>query len=485
MNASLNNHSPSPRFAIIGAGISGLACCWYLQKYSPNATIELFEASDQVGGVIQTTLASSMLIEQGADNFATLLPDALRFIEDMRIRDEFISPKTEHRMAQVVCRGKVIPIPNGFSLMQPTQLLSILTTPTLSVQGRMRVLCEYFVQRRLSDGDESVESYAIRRLGRECFEQLIEPIVGGIFTARSETLSMQAAMPQFVAMEREHGGLIRAALAKRKNQSKQDQSARQATGARYDQFLAPKQGMTWWMKAIANQLKTSVRLRHRVEILDKNADGIWTVSGKTNDSSTSSFQSAFDGVVLALPSNRSASLLQRTKPQAAKLLHRIPYASSAIGILAVPRNEIMPECLCFGIVVPKKEQRQCLAISLTSEKYKGRCAEDLVLVRVFMGGAVRPELIELRDDELLAIARSEVKSLLGVSSLPRWQSLIRWNEAMPQYLIGHTQLIQQTRSALGEDATLKLIGNGLEGVGIPQCIKLARQAAEQLASLYS
>ncbi len=151
-------------------------------------------------------------------------------------------PNPEHRFAQVVHAGKVYPIPNGFSLMQPTQMAAILASPLLSWSGRLRILGEYFVRPRVSSEDESVESFAVRRLGRECFDRLVEPIVGGIFTARAETLSMHATMAQFVAMEKEHGSLIRAALAKRKSENQADKTARKATGARYDQFIAPKQG---------------------------------------------------------------------------------------------------------------------------------------------------------------------------------------------------------------------------------------------------
>jgi oxygen-dependent protoporphyrinogen oxidase len=220
---TVSQNTDSTKIAVVGAGISGLTVAWYLQRLLPNAQIDVFESAHQIGGVIQTTIADPFLAELGADNFATLVPDALRMVEEMGIRDEFIGPNADHRIAQVVRNGKVLPIPNGFSLMQPTRLSAVLTTPILSPFGRMRLISEFCVTQRKSDDDESVESFAVRRLGRECFERLVEPIVGGIFTARAETLSMQAAMPQFVAMEKEFGGLIRGALAKRKSQSRAHQ----------------------------------------------------------------------------------------------------------------------------------------------------------------------------------------------------------------------------------------------------------------------
>lgn len=473
-----------PRFAVVGAGISGLTAAWYLERLVPTAHVDVFESANQVGGVIQTHSSPPFLNELGADNFATLVPDALRMVDEMGIRHEFISPKAENRFAQVVRNGKVVPIPTGFSLMQPTNLSSILSTPVLSIAGKIRTLAEYFIQKRTSLVDESVESFAIRRLGRECFDRLVEPIVGGIFTARAETLSMQAAMPQFVAMEREFGGLIRNSLAKQKNQSQSERSASQATGARYDQFLAPKQGMSWWLNHIAMLLRHPVQLGQKVVRLAKNEDGSWAIHFKgtgSNGESTDGLAN-YHAVCVALPGPRAAVLLKTAMPQVSERLDRIPYASSAVAVLAVQRNEIPPNALCFGVVVPKLEHRDCLAISLASEKYNGRSPSDLVLARVFMGGAIRPELMDKSDDELLGIARKEVKELFGAGSLPRFQRLVRWNEAMPQYLVGHPQLAAAVRQMIELDPSIRLVGNALDGVGIPQCVRLARQAAEHFAA---
>jgi oxygen-dependent protoporphyrinogen oxidase len=478
--------TPGPRIAIVGAGISGLSLAWHLERMLPGCHVELFEASDRVGGVIQTKTEEPFLAELGADNFATLVPYALRMVEEMGLRNEFFGPKPDHRIAQVVRDGKVLPIPNGFSLMQPTRFTSVLFTPTMSLSGRLRLISEYFVKQRTSSEDESVESFAVRRLGQECFDRLVEPIVAGIFTARAETLSMQAAMPQFVSMEKEHGGLIRATLAKSKSQSRSDQSARQATGARYDQFLAPKNGMSWWIKSIASSLNASIHCLSRVSEIQKTHDGKWELklsSSTTSEAAaTSTTNGNWDAVCLALPSHRSANILKRANSKVASMLERIPYASSAVAILALNKSEIHPKAFCFGVVVPKMEHRDCLAISLSSEKYSGRCPDDTVLARVFMGGAIRPEMLEKSDEQVLAIARKEVQELLGVTSLPRWQSLVRWNEAMPQYLLGHKQLVAGIRDAVAGEPSLRIIGNAFDGVGIPQCIKLARETAEHFAA---
>jgi oxygen-dependent protoporphyrinogen oxidase len=473
-----------PRIAIVGSGISGLSLAWYLQKRLPHASLTLIDSNRMVGGVIQTHVEAPYLIELGADNFATLVPDALQFVEEMGIRDEFVAPKREHRFAQVVRDGKLVPIPSGFSLMQPTKLTSILTTQTMSLAGRMRVLAEYFVPPRDRDDDESVESFAVRRLGRECFDRLIEPIVGGIFTARSETLSMQAAMPQFLEMEREHGGLIKAVLAKRKRQTQAEKMAKTATGARYDQFLAPKRGMSWWLNRIRDDLKGSVYLGHTVMSTTKNADGTWSLEVRGPDESSTPEHMEFDALCLAVSAPAASHLVKSVHPSLSSLLQRVPYASSAVAVLALNKNELSENARCFGVVVPAIERRESIAISLSSEKYDGRCPDDTLIARIFMGGALNPEILDKSDEQLLSAAKKEVRELLGIQSLPRWQRIVRWNSAMPQYLVGHRDWLQSVRNELAQEPTLRLIGNAYDGVGIPQCIRQARMTADYFTSLF-
>jgi oxygen-dependent protoporphyrinogen oxidase len=468
------------RIAVVGAGITGLAAAWYLQR--EGREVQVFESLGRIGGVIDTLDPSQApyLIECGADNFATLLPDAWELVRQMGLESEFISPSKDYRIAQVVRRGRLYPIPNGFSLMQPTRMGSILSTPILSVAGKLRVLQEAFIPAKRDGQDESVESFAVRRLGRECFERLVEPIVGGIFTAKADRLSMQAAMPQFVRMEREHGSLIRAAFAKRRQQSAENRSAREASGARYDQFTAPKLGMKWWLSKLAEPLGPRLHLNHRVEVLERRPDSLWELRlVDARDDSARIEQ--FDGVCLAVPSYIAGGLLRALDNQLADHLESIEYASSAIAVLAVRRDEIRPESFCFGSIAPTVERRNCLAISLSSEKYAGRSPSDTVIMRVFMGGAVRPELLELPDDSLLKLAFEEVRELFGVRTVPHFERLIRWNRAMPQYHVGHVQRVARIRELVSKYPGLALVGNAYDGVGIPQCIRSAKFAVADLA----
>ena len=483
------------RIAVIGGGISGLATAWYLErglaeKGLPNASVHVLDSGKRVGGVIQTLshehsnpiapeFSEPYLIEYGADNFATLLPDAMQLVREMGLESEFITPKKDFRIAQVVHNGKLYPIPNGFSLMQPTRMGAILATPILSFPARLRVLAEAFVKPKIDQEDESVASFAIRRLGNECFERLVEPIVGGIFTAKAETLSMQAAMPQFVRMEREYGSLIRAAFAKRRNMSVEGRSAREASGARYDQFVAPKRGMSWWLEELARPLGNRLHLHSTATSLRELDSGRWEVKYRQSDYGHEHLE-IFDAICLALPGYRSAELLSAPYPTVATHLRRIPYASSAIAVLALSRAEIKRNAFCFGSISPAIEHRNCLAISLSSEKYSGRCPDDTVLARVFMGGALRSDLLNQDDETLLKLAKQEMAELFGPRSKPKWERVVRWEQAMPQYLVGHLNLVREIRTQVSKIDTLELTSNAFDGVGIPQCVRGAKQSAERL-----
>jgi oxygen-dependent protoporphyrinogen oxidase len=221
-------------------------------------------------------------------------------------------------------------------------------------------------------------------------------------------------------------------------------------------------------------------LNHRVEVLERRPDSLWELRlVDARDDSARIEQ--FDGVCLAVPSYIAGGLLRALDNQLADHLESIEYASSAIAVLAVRRDEIRPESFCFGSIAPTVERRNCLAISLSSEKYAGRSPSDTVIMRVFMGGAVRPELLELPDDSLLKLAFEEVRELFGVRTVPHFERLIRWNRAMPQYHVGHVQRVARIRELVSKYPGLALVGNAYDGVGIPQCIRSAKFAVADLA----
>lgn len=491
MSNTDSNQISGKRLAIIGGGITGLSAAWHAQQ--AGFEIELFESAEKLGGILGTIYWDGRLIEGAADNFATLDDEALQWCRKLGLENEFISPSADHRLAMVLHRGVPKPIPAGFSLVQPTRIWPIATTPVLSLFGKLRLMYEYFVPPRRSEEDESLFDFAHRRLGKETFERLVEPIVGGIFTADPKRLSMQATLPQFVRMEKEHGGLIKGFLAQRRklrqaklSQENKASSARQhtieqqASGARYAQFMAPKKGMSWWIDAIEKQLtRTKIHLNTQVRSIQHiSTSGVperWTLTLGDNT------QRDFDAVIIATPSAAASRLLQNVDTTTSERLSKLRTASSAVVAMIIRRQDVSKMAWCFGIVIPQIEKRQVLAVSFTGLKYPGRVQEDELLVRIFMGGSTHPEMMQWSDEKLTQIASEELAQMIGWKGQTRWTKVIRWVDAMPQYDVGHVARVAEMETGLAANhPSLRVAGASFGGVGIPQCVRSGRRAAEQL-----
>lgn len=477
------------RIAVIGGGISGLAAAHRLIELAPKPRLTLFEASDRLGGVLQTERSEGYLLEHSADNFITNVPWAVELCRRVGLADRLLPTRGDQRRALVVHRRRLVPIPAGFHLLSPSQLGPLMRSPLLSWRGKARLLAEWFIPARRAGGDESLASFTRRRLGREAFERLVQPLVSGIYTADAERLSMAAALPRFLNMERQDGGLLRggfkAAAHRSSGPAAQSSENDASSGARYGLFVAPRDGMSSLVAAIAERLPPeALRLSTPVLKLTLNAEiqpgeaggepGPWLVS-------TASGVERFDAVVVALPAPSAAALLESSDAELAGLLRRIAYAGSAIVLAGYRREQIAHALDAFGFVVPAVERRGMLATSFSSVKFADRASQDRVLLRVFFGGADRPEQLDLDDSALTAMAREELGELLGVRGDPELLRVARWPATMPQYHVGHVELVAEIERLASRYSNLALAGNAYHGVGIPNCIHSGEQAAERLA----
>ena len=362
---------------------------------------------------------------------------------------------------------------------------SVLTSPIFSPWAKLRLAAEYFVPRRMTEGDESVASFVRRRLGREVLDRLVQALVGGIYTADPEKLSLRATMPRFLEMEREYGSLIRAS---RRRANQQPHLAIQGSGARYELFMTLQGGVSELIEALSQRVTKSatIRFNEPISTLTSNA-----VTGRYQLRPNSGLIEEFDAVVVALPSYQAAELLsgsgapnqQPTASSAAPLgdlLRKIEYSSTAVVASGHKLIDVRHPLNAFGLVIPTIENRQILAVSFASRKFSGRAPNDGVQLRTFVGGAMQPELLDKTDDEILAIVRHELADTLGVSGHEEFAIVTRHRHSMPQYHTGHIELIQQIEKQLSIHPGLALAGNAYHGVGIPDCIHSGEKAAAQL-----
>ena len=470
------NPTSKHRIAVIGGGLSGLATAAKLNLADPGLEICLFESQSRLGGVIYSEHVDDFLVDHGADMFATNPPGVLDFCEQLGVSDRLIVAEESRRGARIVHRGRLVPVPDGFVLMRATQLSPLLKTPLLSVMGKLRFLTERWVKSAGEQTDElhdeSVAHFVRRRMGAETLDRLVAPLVAGIYTADVAKLSMRSTMGSFMDMEQEYGSLAKATVARRR--SGEDSVERMSAGARYSQFRSFRGGMYELIEAMASELsRQSLRLQTTVQSISRDVDR-WelTLDGGQRE--------RFDHVVVATPPRAAARLLQDVVSVAARELAEVESASTAIVVLGVRRSDIYKDIDTFGFVVPPIEKRKILACSFASHKFAGRAPEDHVLIRVFVGGSLQPELLALDDQELIQLARTELSSLIGLEGDPVMAKVVRWMNAMPQYHVGHAARVSKIEQAVKQAPGLSIASNVLHGVGIAPVIRMADQVAKEV-----
>ena len=463
------------RVVVVGGGIAGLAAAHRLAELARAEgralDLVLLEAADRLGGTIRTERVDGFLLEAGADSFISEKPWALALAERIGLGARLQRTDDHFRRTYVVRGGRLRPLPEGFLLLAPTRAWPVLASGVFSWRGKLRLGLDLILPRRPAAGDESLGSFVRRRLGREALERVAQPLVGGIYTADPDRLSLAATMPRFLALEREHRSLI---LGLRR--TARGGEATGASGARWSLFVTLAGGMAELVAALAARLPTgAVRLSTPVAAVAPAPDG-WRVDLRDGPPLHA------DGVVLAGPAPAMGVLVSGADRPLAALLGGIAYASSATVALAFPRAAIRHPLDGFGFVVPRAEGRAILACTFSSVKYPGRAPAGFALLRVFVGGAMQAGLLARGDRALLQLAHEDVASLLGITGDPVLSRVWQHPGTMPQYDVGHLERVEAIESRLETLPGLALAGGAYRGVGIADCVHSGEAAAERLNS---
>jgi oxygen-dependent protoporphyrinogen oxidase len=461
------------RILVIGGGITGLAAAYRLRELADElgiaVEVSLLEASQRLGGALETVVSDGFIIETGADSFLSEKPWAMSLAQRLGIAKMMVRTQERFRKTLVVHAGCLVEIPAGFTLIAPTYFPPILRSPLFTWHGKLRMLMEPLIPRRRATTDESLGSLVTRRLGREVLERVAQPLAAGIYTADPAQISAAATMPRFVEMERQFGSIIRglrAAALGREGES------RTVSGARWSLFVSFNRGVGTLIEALAASLGDVVLRGQRVVALNRRPSNQWRVrlaQGTEIDA---------DAIVCTAPAASAAELLRPLDQTLGAQLAEIRYASAATVNLAFRAGDFAVAPSCFGFVVPAAESRQIIAGSFSSLKFAGRAPVGMILVRVFIGGELNRTMMTLPDDQMIAAARSELESLLQVSAPPLLTHVRRWPDSMPQYTLGHLDRVLAIRERLTRHPGLTLAGAYLDGVGIPDCVRQGDAAAD-------
>ncbi len=466
--------------AIVGGGIAGLATAFALLERSQQAGIPVIctvlERSPSWGGKIVTHRVGDLVTEAGPDSFLSQKPAGLQLIDKLGLTDQVIDTNKTATKACVYSQGRLRDLPEGLVVITPGQVGPFLRSGLLSPAGLLRMGMDMILPAGRSQEDESLASFFRRRFGRQAFERMMEPLMAGIYAGDAEQLSIKATFPRFPELERTHGSVIRGMLATRA-----EASAAPAAGRKRTTFVSLKNGLEDLVAALRRSLTdrgVTLRSGAPVESLRVRSHelGRWTYDVMLSGGGALSV----DGLILATPAFVSAELLRPLTPIAGGLLERIPYASTATVAMAYPAATVGSGVQGFGFVVPRVEQRDLIAATWTSLKWPRRAPPDQVLVRCYLGGVGREAVLELDDSSLIGRVRTELQRICGLTAEPTYVEVNRWTKAMPQYVLGHLERLDEIETALSRFGGLVLTGSAYRGVGIPDCIRDGAIAADRV-----
>ena len=489
------------RTAIIGGGIAGLAAAYELQKArAANPAIEytLFESRDRLGGSLATDVYQGTVLERGPDSFLTEKPAAAELCRELGLGPDLIPSNDADRKTWIVVKNRLVGLPDGLMFLVPTKLVPTALSPLFSIATKIRMGLELLHPPRPSTQDESVAALVERHFGKEAVDRLADPLLSGIYGGDATQLSARTVLPRLVEMEVEYGSLsrgmlaahkkMRAAMAARANAGsgpgapapdRLKSVGAQPTGPR-SIFTGLRGGLQQLAEAITARLDPlAIRLSTAVDSIERTAAG-WqiTAAGET---------SVYDAVIVASPAWAASAMLSTVDAELANELAGIPYSSSITVNLVYDEAKIgdLPEG--FGFLVPASSGRAMLACTFAHRKFLGRTAPGRAVLRAFLGGMRNEALMAEPDNVLIATVRRELTEILGARVIgphiePEFAQVNRWRRAMAQYAVGHKERMARINARVAMLPGLHLAGNAYDGIGIPDCIRLGRKAAQAIAA---
>jgi protoporphyrinogen/coproporphyrinogen III oxidase len=440
---------------IVGGGIAGLSAAYDLANAGVAHT--LIEKQSRVGGVIETRQWEDCVMECGPDSFISAKPEAMKLIQELGLAGDVIGSNDEQRVTYIQRHGKLVRLPEGTTMFVPTRPSSMLASPLVGWGTKVRMGMEFFRGPKTYP-DRSVSEFVTDHFGRETLDYLAEPLLSGVYGGDPDQLSVASVLPRFVEMERTKGSLARTLMAAR-------------TGAKRSEplFRTLKSGLG----CLVDRLAAKATVVHgAAEAIERREGGFRVrVHGDWMEA---------DQLVVACPAWAAGDLLCDVDSRLASLLRMIPYTSSAIAQMVFRASEFDGQRAGTGFLVPRAERKRLMACTFVGTKFPHRVPADKITLRCFFGGAGNEAVLGESDESLITIAREELRTILGLTVAPIYTGVYRWPRAMAQYIVGHGARLKEIESHASAIPGLHLAGNAYTGIGIPDCIRMGRQAAARI-----
>ncbi len=455
------------KILIAGGGISGLATAYFLNREIRARGLPWevigFEAQGNAGGFIQTEMRYGCLIERGPDSFSTDRPALLDLCRDLGLESEIISVNASSRGLWLRENERLHKLPadfSGLTTLSPSVLFSI---PCLSLAGKLRMMCEFLVPRRLDQTDESMGDFIARRFGKEALDRLAQPFLGSIFGSDLKKISLRAVFPHWISMEEKQGSLTRAFFASKRN-----------GGAGFSGgFCTLKEGLSALIRRLLIETSCDWHMNAPIQSLTRSATGVWKLT--TEDGRTWSG----DAVCLTTAARKAAPLLEGSQPDLAQVLTEQKVRSVTL-VQALFQKDHWPENLTgSGVISGMKEAYDFQGATFSSFKFDGRAPEDKVLVRLFAspmkyqgGGTTEAEMCE-------AVV-NDFRKAAGIEAQPVWTDVARYPDLMTSYDLEFLHWKRKIAEVLPKSSGLYLTGQSYHAGGLSECVASAQRTALQL-----
>ncbi len=456
------------RVAVIGGGISGLAAAFRMADLGGAHTLTLFEASARLGGVIESERRDGVVLEGGPDSSLRRKPEFLELVQRLGLGARIMGTNPKVQGSYIFHRGHFYDIPGGIQAGVPTRWDSLWSTELLSLGEKVRLWGDLVIPCRGDSTDIALGALLRRRFGDGYVDRIASPILAGIYAGDIDRLSTAVLAPSLLTFQSRGRGLLRGARA---------DGGRMTTGGAAGQslFVSLATGMESLIAALHSALKNNVDIR-----LNSPVVSLVPIDGGFRVVLRDGSPMHFDDVVLAVPAYQAAQILTFIDPEARKRLAGIEYADLAV-VGAIYHGQAFNRPLTrTGYLVPRGEGLEMTASTWVRAKWDYADPSEDVPIRAFFGRSGQDDFLRRTDEEILATCRQELGFIMGVTDAPRYARVFRIPHGMPQFHVGHQQVVRQIRDEISRWRGLKLIGSYFDGVGLSDCIRHANQAAEEL-----
>jgi len=455
------------QIAIIGGGVTGLSAAYYLQREIREKqlpwTVRLFEGSGRAGGKIETIRRDGFTIERGADSFLARKEPTLKLVHALGLEDQLVRNGTGQ--SYVLTGGKLHKIPKGSYRGIPTRLLPYWRSSMFSLKGKLRGSMDLFLSKGKALEDQSLGHFFRRRFGNEFVENLIEPLLAGIYSGNIDEMSLMATFPNFYELVQEHGSLVKG-LQQTMNMPKKQPKA--AQGA----FYSLENGLGTLIDALTDDLDGILKLNTRVDHIERKPHGYHVLldHGEVYQA---------DAVILATEHEALPKIFSQY--DFFSVLQDMPSTSTANIALAFDKSAIKRDIDGTGFVISRKSNTRITACTWTHKKWPQTTPEGKALVRCYVGKPDDQGVVELSDDELTEIVLKDLNQTMRIKKDPEFAVITRWRKSRPQYTVGHLQRMSRIQSGLeAELPGVFLAGSSYAGVGIPDCIAQGEKAVSDV-----